>query len=226
MMFHAVRRHRNGGLNLVRMAREGAADIRDAAAPGRRESILTAAFGLFVERGYAATSIADVRTASGASTGSIYHFFKGKGALALALLTEMDTGWSKAGSLSPDDAAPEGSVKASVTSLVRWAAADPGQFRFVDELRSLALVDPDLVEVGDALAAGQGASNAAWRRYVAAGQVKPLAWPVAQAVILGPAHAWLRLSPQVRKPGWRRAGELLAEAAWAAVRMPGRRSAR
>ncbi|MCW5713624.1 MAG: TetR/AcrR family transcriptional regulator [Bauldia sp.] len=199
--------------------------MRDGAAPGRRESILTAALGLFLERGYAATSIADVRAASGASTGSIYHFFTGKGGIAHALLTEAVAGWSAVGN-APPDASAEVAIKASVTGLVRWAAANPGQFRLMDELRSLALHDPDLAEVGTALAAGQGAAGAAYRRYVAAGHVKPLAWPVAHAVMLGPAYAWLRLPAESRKPGARHAAELLADAAWAAVRMPGRRSAR
>lgn len=205
------------------------AQAEDGEAPegvaGRRDTILSAALGLFLERGYAATSIADIRAASGASTGSIYHFFKGKGAIAQALLTAAIAGSSAAGGAGPD-APAETAIKASVVGLVRWATANPGQFRFVDELRSLARVDADLSEVGEALAAGQGANSAAWRRYVAAGQVKALAWPVAHAVILGPAYAWLRLPPEAQKPGWRRAGELLADAAWDSVRVPGRRSPR
>ncbi len=54
----------------------------------RRESILEAALGCFLEKGYIATTINDIREASGATTGSIYHFFDGKGALALALLED------------------------------------------------------------------------------------------------------------------------------------------
>ncbi|MGV8839050.1 MAG: TetR/AcrR family transcriptional regulator [Bauldia sp.] len=195
------------------------------AGPGRRGAILAAALGLFLERGYAATSIADIRAASGASTGSIYHFFRGKGGIAHALLTEAVDGWTAAGGVEAD-APAELAIKASVTGLVRWAVANPGQFRFMDELRSLSRVDPDLAEVGEALAAGQSASSAAYRRYVAAGQVKPLAWPIAHAVIFGPAYAWLRLPAETQKPGPRRAAELLADAAWDAVRVPGRRSAR
>jgi AcrR family transcriptional regulator len=207
------------------MGREQAAADADGAAPGRRESILAAALALFVERGYAATSIADIRVSSGASTGSIYHFFRSKGGIAHALLAEAVDGWPEAGGVEVD-APAEVAIKASVAGLIRWATANPGQFRFIDELRSLARVDADLAEVGEALAAGQGARSAAWRRYVAAEQVKPLAWPIACAIVLGPAYAWLRLPPEAQKPGWRRAGELLAEAAWDAVRMPGRRSAR
>lgn len=207
------------------MARDDDGGAPEGVAAGRRHSILSAALGLFLERGYAATSIADIRGASGASTGSIYHFFKGKGAVAHALLTEAVTGWSTAGSAAPD-ASAETTIKAWVTGLVRWAAANPGEFSFTDELRSLALRDPDLAEVGATLAGGQGSAATAYRRLAAAGHVKPLAWPVAHAVILGPAHSWLRLPAEAQKPGARRAAELLAEAAWDAVRMPGRRPAR
>lgn len=205
------------------MARGGADEAETVA--GRRETILAAALALFLERGYAATSIADIRAASGASTGSIYHFFRGKGGIAHALLTEAVEGWSAAGVVEAD-APAEVAIKASVMGLVRWAATNPGLFRFMDELRSLARADADLAEVGVALAAGQSASSAAWRRYVAAGQVKSFAWPVAHAIILGPAYAWLRLSAEAQKPGPRRAAELLADAAWDAVRVPGRRPAR
>ena len=60
----------------------------------RRRQILDAALASFLEKGYAATSIADIRARSGASTGSIYHFFSGKGALAEALLREAVAGWA------------------------------------------------------------------------------------------------------------------------------------
>ncbi|MCC6735377.1 MAG: TetR/AcrR family transcriptional regulator [Bauldia sp.] len=205
------------------MARDEAEGAGDGGA-ARREAILAAALGLFLERGYAATSIADIRAASGASTGSIYHFFRGKGGVAHALLTEALDG-GPAGAVEADVPA-EMAIKGAVTGLVRWATANPGRFRFMDELGSLARVDPDLAEVGEALAAGQGTSGAAYRRHVAAGQVKALAWPIAHAVILGPAHAWLRLPAEAQKPGPRRAAELLADAAWDAVRVPGRRTAR
>ena len=60
----------------------------------RRESILEAALSCFLEKGYIATTIYDIREASGATTGSIYHFFDGKGALAMALLEDAVAGWS------------------------------------------------------------------------------------------------------------------------------------
>jgi AcrR family transcriptional regulator len=60
----------------------------------RRESILDAALACFLTNGYIATTINDIRETSGATTGSIYHFFDGKGALAMALLEDAVAGWS------------------------------------------------------------------------------------------------------------------------------------
>src|SRR2546421_8536565 len=58
---------------------------RAARTAERRRAILEAALQCFLDRGYEATTIDDVRLASGASIGSIYHHFKGKEELAAAL---------------------------------------------------------------------------------------------------------------------------------------------
>ncbi|MHB8058540.1 MAG: TetR/AcrR family transcriptional regulator [Desulfuromonadaceae bacterium] len=54
-----------------------------------RELILSTALRLFVERGYFATSVHDIRRAAGLSTGSIYHHFESKEALARALYDDL-----------------------------------------------------------------------------------------------------------------------------------------
>lgn len=54
-----------------------------------RELILETALELFSERGYFATSVHDIRKKSGLSTGSIYHHFANKEALARSLYDEL-----------------------------------------------------------------------------------------------------------------------------------------
>ena len=103
----------------------------------RRESILEAALGCFLEKGYIATTINDIREASGATTGSIYHFFDGKGALAMALLEDAVAGWS--GESQSSSEAPEAVIKASAAGLVSWGLKNPELFRFMDEIRTLAV---------------------------------------------------------------------------------------
>ena len=51
-----------------------------------RDRIVFAALALFWEKGYGATSIADVLKAAGVNSGSLYHFFPGKQDLLLAVL--------------------------------------------------------------------------------------------------------------------------------------------
>ncbi|MFK7830485.1 MAG: TetR/AcrR family transcriptional regulator [Congregibacter sp.] len=53
--------------------------------PKHRDAILSAAIMLFRERGYSATGVADILSASGAPKGSLYHYFPGgKEAVAAA----------------------------------------------------------------------------------------------------------------------------------------------
>ena len=52
------------------------------------EQVLAAALGLFVTRGYGATSIDDIARQAGLTKGAIYFYFKGKSALLLDLLAQ------------------------------------------------------------------------------------------------------------------------------------------
>ena len=52
------------------------------------EQVLAAALGLFVTRGYGATSIDDIARQAGLTKGAVYFYFKGKSALLLDLLAQ------------------------------------------------------------------------------------------------------------------------------------------
>jgi AcrR family transcriptional regulator len=184
--------------------------------PDRRTQILDAALKCFLERGYLATSIADIRRLSGASTGSIYHFFPNKGALARALLTQAVAGWSAAATVGAEDAGAEATIKASVAGLVRWGLRNPALVRFMDEIRTLSSSGEEFADVRQMLDAGQAAAEEHYRRWVAQGEVEPLAWPIAHSLMLGPAYNFIRLAAAGARAN--AAPELLAAAAWAAVR--------
>ncbi|HEY0853732.1 MAG TPA: TetR/AcrR family transcriptional regulator [Devosia sp.] len=186
--------------------------------PDRRQAILDAALASFVARGYLATSISDIRAASGASTGSIYHFFAGKGALAEALLREAVAGWSaEVQRALGGSTTAEASVKAAAGGLLRWGMANPGHLRFMDEIRTLAATGTELASVEAMLAEGQALGERQYRTWVAAGEVRPLPWPVAHSLMLGPAYNYMRLASRSAKPS-HEAPALLAEAAWQAVK--------
>jgi AcrR family transcriptional regulator len=183
----------------------------------RRESILEAALACFLEKGYIATTINDIREASGATTGSIYHFFDGKGALAMALLEDAIEGWSGESQSASDTA--EAVVRAAAGGLVTWGLKNPELFRFTDEIRTLAVNAPEFADVADILAEGQGSVSSAYARFAKARKVKDVPWPVAHALILGPAYDFLRLATAGRaRVAAKRAAELISDAAWAAVK--------
>ncbi len=183
----------------------------------RRESILDAALGCFLEKGYIATTINDIREASGATTGSIYHFFDGKGALAMALLEDAVAGWS--GESTATSEAPEAVIKASASGLITWGLKNPELFRFMDEIRTLAVTAPEFADIADTLAEGQGSVGSAYSKFVKAKKVKDLPWPAAHSLILGPAYNFLRLATTGRaRVAAKRAAEIFGDAAWAAVK--------
>lgn len=184
----------------------------------RRSEILDAALACFLARGFNATSIADIRRQSGASTGSIYHFFDNKGALALALVERAIGEWSGNSGVAVDPgAAAETSIKASVSGLVQWGLANPAALRFLDEVRGLAAADPSLAPVAALLTRGSEAARARYALFVARGEVRDLPWPLAHALMLGPAYDFLRVVADRAPPG---AAVALADAAWSAVRAP------
>jgi AcrR family transcriptional regulator len=51
----------------------------------RRQGILSASLGLFVEKGYAGTTVRDISTATGTSNGLLFHYFASKEDILLAL---------------------------------------------------------------------------------------------------------------------------------------------
>ena len=186
----------------------------------RRDEILDAALACVLERGYLATSIADIRAESGASTGSIYHFFANKGALAHALLDRAVAGWSAASlAAGGDDVPAEKAIKAAVEGLVRWGLANPALLRFMDEIRTLAATDPDFVNVRNALAKGQVLGETRYRQFLKRSEVRAMPWPIAHSLMLGPAYNYLRLATGTGASA-RDAPRLLADAAWEAVRAP------
>jgi AcrR family transcriptional regulator len=179
----------------------------------RRRQILDAAFAAFLAKGYFATSLEDIRAGSGASTGSIYHAFKGKAAIAVALFAEAVEAWGEAtAKAARDTRAPDAAIRALVEGLVDWGLACPDQFRLMDEMRFLE----QSPELSDRLAEGRRAAEQAYGVQVEAGEVRDLPWPVARALTLGRAYEFLRQRPSA--PGTAR--RVLSDAAWAAIRAP------
>ena len=185
-------------------------------APDRRRQILDAALACFLAKGYLATSMSDIRQRSGASTGSIYHFFAGKAGLAEALLREAIAGWSERTALPGQSA--EADIKASVRGLALWGLAHPDQARFLDELRGLAMIDPELGAIRALLTEGHAAAAARFAQMQSEGTVRDLPFEIAHSLMLGPVYSYLRQAPPTAPDAAERIADLFADAAWQAVR--------
>src|SRR3954466_5059855 len=95
----------------------------------RRQEILEAALECFNRAGYAATTLEEIRKRSGASTGSIYHFFSSKEDLAATLYLDAirDYQGRAVAAVSEQRSAEEG-IRRLIEVHLRW----------VDEHRELA----------------------------------------------------------------------------------------
>ncbi len=181
----------------------------------RKIAIKFAALDCFLEKGFLATSMADIRKRSGATTGSIYHFYAGKGALALELCEESVASWNDATTRLTSGVTPRARIRGSVLGLLDWARTEPGQFRFMDELRVLVRTRPELAACAARLEEGDHSASTLYAFWARSGAVRPLLWPVARALILGPAHDYARGSDFAETDP--KTDTLYADAAWALV---------
>ncbi len=160
---------------------------------GRREQILTAALACFLENGVAGTSIAEIRQRSGASTGSIYHFFQSKEFIAVALYLKGLEGWTCATLAVPGDASAEEAINAIISSAVDWGIANASLMRFMDENRFLLVRVAGLEEATAILLAAREQGERVLHLIARSGDLTVEDWELAQPILLGPVQAWLQL---------------------------------
>lgn len=79
----------------------------------RRQELVATAARLFAERGYQATSMADLTEATGLAAGGLYHYIGSKERLLLAICDElMEPMLARARVIAASDAAPETQLRA------------------------------------------------------------------------------------------------------------------
>lgn len=186
----------------------------------RREQILEAALACFVAKGYAATTIEEVREASGASIGSIYHHFGSKEQIAGELYLQSLSRYQE-GFVATLRAA--GDAREAVKTLVRyhldWVAQDPDIARFLTEEREPEVMLTTAAPLRE-LNKGFFMEVRDWlEEQIEAGPIKPLPYDLFYATLMGPAHEfakhWLdgRTITSIEE-----AREILPESAWMALR--------
>ena len=190
------------------------------AAPSRREEILRAALEAFTEKGFAAATIEDVRTRSGASTGSVYHHFGDKEGLAAALYVEglRDYQDGFLHELGRRRGARE-TVTGAVRYHLRWIARNADLARFIfhrHESAVRAQAEQPLAQLNRRLWAEAGAI---FEQYFDSGALRRLPLDLFNAVLIGPSQEFARHWLAGRtKTSIKTAERELAEAAWLALR--------
>ena len=186
----------------------------------RPQEILDAALECVAEKGYAATTIADVRARSGASVGSIYHHFGDKEGIASALYVESLRDYQEGlASLLAGAPAAERGIRGMVGHHLGWVRRRPRHARFLFENREAAASATDEIE---ALNRSLFAVVREWLRpHQASGEIRRMPLELLYVVVLGPsqeyARHWLR-GPDADDASLGAAERVLARAAWDAVR--------
>jgi AcrR family transcriptional regulator len=179
-----------------------------------REKILTAALRHVDERGVAAARLEEIRTAAGASVGSVYHAFPGgKEELVGALYLHVLDGYQRAFLEELDrHATLHDGVRAIVDLHVRWCVKHPAEARFLVAGRDAAPSD-------ELRALNRPFFEHVLRWWHRAGGRDDLPLELIDALWLGPAQQlvthWLAGRACKPTPTTRR---VLADAAWTALR--------
>lgn len=183
----------------------------------RQQQILDAALYCFLEQGIDATTIADVRARSSASTGSIYHHFRDKDGLVSGVLQRIvDRYQASLQTALPEMNTPKALIMGIVFHFTEWAAQHNSSAKLLSELQGSSrlpqsngradlqkdtLLNPALVDIEKAADDGN---------------IIKLAAPLYEAVILGPVFAvndhWSPENPHAPLEA-----ELLAKCAWQAL---------
>jgi len=205
---------------IQRTALSASSSVDASARVPRREAILSAALECFTDRGYAATSIEDIRRRAGASVGSVYHHFAGKEAIAAAVYVEGIRSYH-AGALAVlagSDTAEAG-VRGIVTYHLRWVVEHRSHAQFLlfhGEPEVSALAADSL----RALNEGYRGGVQSWLERIAQRhELRPLPYDVYASLVVGPAQEFARRwVAGVADIEIDSAARLLADAAWRATR--------
>jgi AcrR family transcriptional regulator len=189
---------------------------RTVASGQRQRQILDAALACFLERGWEGTTIGEIRDRSGASHGSIYHFFGSKEQLALVLYEEgmRDYLGHLLAALGRETTA-RGGISALVSAHLNWTAANKNRSLFLTQVGS-ALVSKKFTartaEINDEFI---GAVHHWVLPFVERGEIVSLAPELYVSAILGSAshlaRHWLAGRVRVDLP---KSAACLADAAW------------
>jgi len=187
----------------------------------RRREILDAALACFLKDGVAATTIEQIRRASSASHGSIYHLFRSKDEIALTLFVEgMQAYQTKMLAALEKTSTAKECIRAIISMHLNDVADDPALALY---LTRLGMAD-DIGEISDRYRTlNDEFARAVWshlKPFVDRGELIRLPPELYFSLIIGPAthlsRNWLRGRIEHNLTA---AADELAEAAWKSLRM-------
>jgi AcrR family transcriptional regulator len=186
----------------------------------RRQEIIEAALGCFTEQGFSQATMEAIQTRSGASNGTIYHFFKSKEQLAAAVYLAGIADYQRCLVTNLEKCRePRDGVFAVVRSHLRWVHEHFEWARFLFQARHaqfMATSETSMDEQNTAFAT----SMSRWvMGHVEKGSLKRLPPDLYISFLLGPCQEYTRLWVS----GWARTplatvSEAFGEAAWQALR--------
>lgn len=196
---------------------------RHTGSESRRRDIINAALACFSEIGFSETGMEDIRSRSGASTGSIYHHFKGKEQLAAEVYIEGIGNYQQAliRVLEGCEGAREG-ISALITHHLTWIVENAAWSRYLFQKRHSVF----MVSAEEKIAAmnrefGQKISQF-FSRHIAEGTLRPLPPDIIISLTFGPCLEITRRHFSGHAgTDFHEAAETLSEAVWRALAAPG-----
>jgi AcrR family transcriptional regulator len=187
----------------------------------RRAAILDAALTCFLTSGVAGTTVDTLQQASGASVGSIYHFFGSKERVAVELYLDTlgDYLNTYLATLLNGRSARNG-VEGSVCTHLRWVGAHEERARYLFNCREPEVLEESRLAVRSLNEQFYEQTNEWLRPHVQRGRIRSLPPRLCQALWMGPSVEYARLW-LARSGGMfdiLEGERALAQAAWQAIK--------
>jgi len=156
---------------------------RTTTAPDKREAILAAALGLFVEKGFHGTAVPEIAARAGVGAGTIYRYFENKEAVVNALYQEL-----KGSVLThvmtefPFSAPPREQFHVFWSRMAAFARENPKELAFLEFHHHQSYMDTQSAGIEDAVFSASRMIVGQWR---AAQVAKDIDVDLLMAVIWG-----------------------------------------
>ena len=160
----------------------------------RRQAILAAALTCFLRSGVTGTTIDAIQRESGASVGSIYHFFGSKERVAaeLYLDTLRDYFDTYLAALAGSRTA-RGGIQGSVRAHLDWVVTHEARAKYLFHCREFEVIDESLPAIAHLREQFYHEAKAWLAPHVEQGLIKPLSPRLCQALWMGPSIEYARL---------------------------------